>query len=192
MQARTGENAAGDHGGSKGKTLQFPGAVKTDREDGSAAAGAGIDVEAENDIEHAESTSGFSALRRRLAGLFSPGSRDQRRSHREPIKNLVASFWTGGPPAMHAIRDISATGLFVVTTERWYLGTVIRMTLTKADVESGEVEDSICVCAEAVRWGNDGVGLKFLLNSGKNKIREGGQEGADREQLDRFLKGVHG
>jgi hypothetical protein len=93
---------------------------------------------------------------------------------------------------VHTVRDISSSGLSVTTSERRYAGTVIRMTLTKSDAPGGVVENSICVCAEAIRWGNDGVGLKFILDNAQKKLRGRHEavEGADRKQLDQFLKGL--
>jgi hypothetical protein len=103
---------------------------------------------------------------------------------------MVASFWTGGAPTVSTVRDISSSGLYVVTTERWYPGTVIRMTLTITNAFEEALDASICVCAEAIRWGNDGVGLRFAMDKHRKKDREKYQPvgGADRGELDRFLK----
>ena len=60
-------------------------------------------------------------------------SPDPRRAPREPAKGLAAYYWTGAPPAAHSIRDISSTGLYVVTEERWYPGTLVLMTLQRTD-----------------------------------------------------------
>lgn len=93
---------------------------------------------------------------------FSLDPADKRKSPRKPAPGLFAFFWTGGPPLAHSIRDISATGLYVVSEERWYPGTLVRMTLATA--ESGEQSEtnSVTVLARAVRDGNDGVGLEFV------------------------------
>lgn len=126
-----------------------------------------------------------------LARLFfpNPGPADRRKARRKLIDNLVASFWTGGDPAVSPVRDISSSGLYVETTERWYPGTVIRMTLTITKAAEEAFETSICVHAEAVRWGNDGVGLRFAVDNRQKKGRGQYQpvEGADRGQLDQFL-----
>jgi hypothetical protein len=186
---------AGDVQGSvrpNGKTLLSPGVKQTRREDPAEVATCSIAVEPGENTKRKQNGKSLSPLRSRLVRWFSPSPSDRRKAAREPIANLAASFWTGGGPTTHGIRDISSTGLFVITSERWYPGTVIRMTLTKADTGEGIVENSICVCAEAVRWGNDGVGLRFVASNARKKLQ--GQcekaEGADREQLDRFLKGL--
>ena len=92
---------------------------------------------------------------------LNPEPPDPRTSPRLPLTWLAAWFFTGGTPKAHGVRDISSTGIYVFTEERWYLGTVIRMTL--ADLKNSAPERSMTVNAKVVRWGNDGVGLKFIL-----------------------------
>jgi hypothetical protein len=62
--------------------------------------------------------------------LLNVEGRDPRRGIRESLPNLVAYFFTGGIPTPHAVRNISITGIYLVTHERWYKGTVLQMTLT--------------------------------------------------------------
>lgn len=116
---------------------------------------------------------------------------DPRRAPREPLPGLVAYFFTGGTPVAHQVRDISTTGMFIVTSERWYPGTVVRITLT--DRHNPVVERSITVNAKSARWGSDGVGLEFLLEGTdrrKSKVAEHMDErtGVDLEQLEDFLR----
>ena len=127
-----------------------------------------------------------------LARLLSPDPADARTSTRLPVAGLVAHFFTGGAPVAHEIRDVSATGLYVITTERWYPGTIIRMTLSKPDVGQSPAERSITIQAEAMRWGNDGVGLRFVLAAGgKSGQGTANDFGAiNSKQLGQFLKGV--
>ncbi len=115
---------------------------------------------------------------------------DKRSGARKPAPGLVAHFWTGGPPKSHPVRDISATGMYVLTEERWYLGTQIRITLTKTLDEGSRAERSITVMATAVRWGDDGVGLEFVRSAaGKTRRYEPlPSEGADGEQLGQFVE----
>jgi hypothetical protein len=122
--------------------------------------------------------------------LFSSDPADPRRTTRKPVPGLVAHFFTGGAPHAHEVRDVSATGLYVVTTERWYPGTVIRMTVTKPDLGLSPSERSVTVHARSVRWGNDGVGLEFVVSppSKGKRTQESALDPIDGEQLDRFLK----
>ncbi|MGA7343520.1 MAG: DUF192 domain-containing protein [Terracidiphilus sp.] len=123
-----------------------------------------------------------------------PPDQDKRTAPRKPTPRFTAHFWTGGAPQAHTIRDISATGLYVVTQERWYLGTQIRLTLTKTGAGEPCAESSITVQAIAVRWGNDGVGLEFILHDPRNLRRRQSlpSDGGDRVQLERFLERFKG
>jgi hypothetical protein len=126
-----------------------------------------------------------------LSRLFRRGPTEPRKATREPLEGLVAHFFTGGSPQAHEIRDVSTTGLYVVTTERWYIGTVIRMTLSKPDVGQAPWERSITINAQSVRWGNDGVGLQFVVETGRKSSRSpvsGVAEPVNAEQLKHFLK----
>lgn len=132
--------------------------------------------------------SGFAKLGR---WLFSEPA-DPRGNLRKPVPGLVAHFFTGGAPQAHEIRDVSPTGLYVVTTERWYPGTVIRMTLSKPDIGQSPTDRSITIQARSVRWGNDGVGLQFLVDAPR---KGGGHQVSpldpiDSRQLEEFLKRV--
>jgi len=102
-----------------------------------------------------------------LQRFFHEEPKDPRQSQREAFPSLVAYFFTGGTPVPHHVRDISRSGLYVYTAERWYLGTVIRITLTDSRQPAGQL--SLTVNAQVVRWGNDGVGLNFILNDLKDR-----------------------
>ena len=93
---------------------------------------------------------------------FSPDPQDQRKSPRKPAPGLFAYFWTGGSPLAHSVRDISATGLYVVGEDRWYPGTLVQMTLATAESEEQSPSSAVTVLARVVRHGNDGVGLEFV------------------------------
>lgn len=114
---------------------------------------------------------------------------DHREAPRESPPGLAAYYWTGAAPSAHCIKDISASGLYVVTEERWYPGTLILMTLkTNGGGEEGH-EYAIAVHSKAIRWGNDGVGLQFIpldapaARSGLNPL----ENGANRVELEQFL-----
>ena len=119
-------------------------------------------------------------------------SKEQRKAARLPAPELAAFFWTGGAPIQHGIRDISSTGLYLLTDERWYLGTVIVITLQRSDEAEGSPERSVAVQSKAVRWGEDGVGLEFVLPETKGGKRNHNnlEMGADRKTLDKFLAGL--
>lgn len=112
-------------------------------------------------------------------------SPDPRKAPREAAPGLAAYYWTGGPPEAHQIKDISATGLYVVTEERWYPGTLVLMTLQNSAFGEEVAERTICVHSRAVRWGKDGVGLQFVLQKDPGDPTMGA---ADRKALDKFLQ----
>ena len=117
-------------------------------------------------------------------------SPDPRKAPRESSPGLAAYYWTGGAPQAHNIKDISSTGLYVVTEERWYPGTLILMTLQKTASGEESAERAIAVHTRAVRWGKDGVGLQFILPDDTAAPHESSRlaDGVDRKELDRFLR----
>jgi hypothetical protein len=94
--------------------------------------------------------------------LLRKGPADPRKTARETLPGLIAYYFTGGTPEGHPVRDISARGMFIVTSDRWYAGTVLRVTLT--DRHDPRAERSITVNAKVVRSASDGVGLAFVLD----------------------------
>jgi len=121
-----------------------------------------------------------------LQKLISAAPTDPRRATRESIPWLVAYFFTGGKPMAYTIRDVSATGMYVITEERWYPGTVLRVTLT--DRRQPTRERSFTINAKVVRPANDGVGLQFVLNDGSSGPVDNQVQGVDREQIEYFLQ----
>lgn len=126
-----------------------------------------------------------------LKRLLAPDPVEPRRNMRESVPGLTAYFFTGGTPVPHVIRDISPSGLFVVTDERWYPGTLVQMTLKKTEEGMPRTEHSIALMAKSLRWGNDGVGVAFVLqdsgNSGYDALHA---QGATRAELDQFLERI--
>ena len=119
-------------------------------------------------------------------------SPDPRRAPRERAPGLAAYYWNGAAPKAHSVKDISATGLYVVTEERWYPGTLILMTLHNTLAGEEIAERSVSVLSRAVRWGNDGVGLQFVLNDEElpNKGKGSQIDGVNKKDLARFLQDI--
>jgi len=116
-------------------------------------------------------------------------SPDPRKAPRMQEPGVAAYYWNGSSPEAHGIRDISSSGLYVVTEERWYPGTLVLMTLQRTDCGEEVAERTIAVQSRAVRWGSDGVGLQFILPEQK-EIREGKApvlDSATRMEFERFL-----
>ncbi len=126
------------------------------------------------------------APRRWLERWWSP---DPRKAPREAAPGVAAYYWNGAAPEAHGIRDISSSGLYVVTEERWYPGTLVLMILQRTDKGEEMAERSIAVLSRAVRWGHDGVGLQFVLAEDKNGKQTGAAPAvADRKEFERFLQ----
>jgi hypothetical protein len=127
----------------------------------------------------------------RRDGLFDP-----RQGVRTALPGLVAYFFTGGAPTPNPVHDISTSGLYVLTPERWYQGTMVRLTLT--DVHNPSAERSMTLLAKVVRSTDDGVAFKFGLAEKSEWLRglesalerlQGGRDGfTDIEGCISFLK----
>jgi len=117
---------------------------------------------------------------------------NQRRAKRFPTPGLVAYYWTGGAPYSYNVGDISATGLFLLTKERWAPGTLIQMTLQKQDGKIHHTDSSICVLSEVVRWGENGAGFNFILSDYENVLNYGfgPGEAIDRKSVEKFLQKI--
>lgn len=89
---------------------------------------------------------------------------ERRGAERRNSPALAAYHWKGSIPRENSVRDISATGAYLVTQERWEPGEVIALTLQR----SGPLErdNSFPVRARAVRWDDHGVAVSFVLPAG--------------------------
>jgi PilZ domain len=127
-------------------------------------------------------------LRRFLAGEPS----DSRRGDREAIPGLVAYFFTGGGPVAHQVQDISKEGIYVLTKERWYPDTLIRLTLS--DEREPSAEMSLTLHARVARSGSNGVGFEFVLFEKKDLEKSAASQVEDktllvsRAQYHKFLR----
>lgn len=121
---------------------------------------------------------------------FTKASLQERRSaEREGVPHLAAYYWNGAHAVPHRVRDLSSTGCYLLTDERWHTGTMLMLTLQKPvtadDVRSSR---SVRLQAKVVRWGEDGVGLTFIF-AGKESVLT---EGADRKTFIAFSQWVLG
>lgn len=62
---------------------------------------------------------------------------------------------------MYSVREVSGTGLFLATEERWPLGTQTSLTLQRMDGMSDSLLPAITVEMCVDRWGVDGMGFTF-------------------------------
>jgi hypothetical protein len=88
---------------------------------------------------------------------------DRRVARRKRWPRLVAYDSKGGSLEVHGVKDMSANGLYLITEERWPLGSRVTMTLQRTDgLDDDPRKDTITVQLRVIRWGNDGVGLAFV------------------------------
>ena len=106
-------------------------------------------------------------------------SPERRRAERYDSPETVAYYWDGSVPVPREIRDISLTGAYLQTSERWYPGTIVKLTLKVNRPGTDGPGESIEVRCRVARHGADGVGLQFLS-----------QETHERKGLQRFLSSV--
>ncbi|HVC46570.1 MAG TPA: PilZ domain-containing protein [Terracidiphilus sp.] len=96
--------------------------------------------------------------------LRKPSLGVHQRAERRPVQGLAAYYRTGMTLKKAEIRDISASGLFAVTAERWMPGEVLSLILQREGPPERDQERRANVQAKAVWWGGDGVGLDFVIN----------------------------
>jgi hypothetical protein len=91
-------------------------------------------------------------------------SSEHRKAQRLKSPLLVAYYWDGSIPSSHPIQNISSTGFYLLTRERWHPGTIVTMTLqrtSKTHVNS-TTDHHISVMSKVIRLGEDGVGFAFM------------------------------
>jgi hypothetical protein len=101
---------------------------------------------------------------------------DLRNAPRIQEPGVVVYYWDGATPSGRQLRDISLTGAYLYTPERWYPGTVVRLLLQPAESPADSDHPppgSISLQARVVWHGSDGMALEFLFQSpAERKILE--------------------
>lgn len=69
-------------------------------------------------------------------------------------------------PKLGHIKTISATGLYLQTTERWPIGEVVSLSMQREGPAAASSGFQIDVRARVASYGEDGVGLGFVLPEG--------------------------
>jgi hypothetical protein len=93
-------------------------------------------------------------------------SSQKNRAERRHSPGLAAFHWKGYTPQQNAVRDISSSGAFLFTEERWAPGELISLTLQRIGPIDKSPENSFAVQAKAVRWDDHGVAVSFVLPAG--------------------------
>lgn len=112
---------------------------------------------------------------------------DPRRAQRIAAPELISFDYAGGEPKAHKVGDVSSTGLYLLTDERWLPGTRIVMTLQKESCAGHDPADWSRVESKVVRSGVDSVGFEFVAMN-HTKILQ--RDEFERTAFEQFLAGV--
>jgi Flp pilus assembly protein TadG len=108
----------------------------------------------------------------KMRGWLVEEKEDPRRAPRSAHPEVLVYYWDGSAPEGRRMHDISQSGGYICTPERWYPGTIIRLILQREPKpirEDGGAAPlaSICVAARVVRHGSDGVAVEFVFRNGQ-------------------------
>ena len=84
------------------------------------------------------------------------------RAERHP-RFLWACSWDGGDSNAAPVKNISSSGAYIHFPARWYIGTILRITLQRGTGEL-DSQDSITLLSKVVRHGPDGMGVAFMFD----------------------------
>ena len=88
---------------------------------------------------------------------------DADRAERRSPDEFAAYRWTGTDVKHDPVRDISATGVYIFTKERWPVDSVVSLTMQRQGALELLAERRITAHARVVRCDNDGVGFSFVV-----------------------------
>jgi Flp pilus assembly protein TadG len=116
-------------------------------------------------------------------------SGERRGSERTKPYELVIHYWNGAAPTGHSARDISSSGIFLLTEDRWYPGTLIMLSLQRAGASMNDPDRAIMVKSQVIRTDTDGVALALLATPPTPlEERDTFSSGVDEKTIHRFLK----
>ncbi|HEY1576924.1 MAG TPA: PilZ domain-containing protein [Terracidiphilus sp.] len=88
------------------------------------------------------------------------------RAERRASPALTAVHWDGQTPRQDCVANISSSGAYVLTQQKWKPGELVSLTLQRSGALEGSNRRRVTVQARAVRRDEDGVALSFLLPRG--------------------------
>ena len=128
------------------------------------------------------------SLMKRLMKWIVPDKRVANRRKSPPVIAYLGQFRSSQE---YKIGDISVTGFYMITEERWIPGSAFPVTLERTDVAADR--QTLTVYSTVVRTGTDGVAFTFLPP--KNEEKRAAEARAavprlDLTKLAEFLKGL--
>lgn len=95
----------------------------------------------------------------------SRGITNRRTALRKAVPGLVAFPWGRPDSPAYCVENLSSTGLYLVTEERWPRGAVISLALQRSGARESRHAHRVLVEAGTIRLGANGLGLMFVLPS---------------------------
>lgn len=122
-------------------------------------------------------------LMKRLIRWICP---DQRIANRHSMPPLIAYLGLVRTSKEYRVGDISVSGFYMITEERWILGTRFPITLERTDEEA--VGQTLTLHSTVIRVGEDGVGFTFVHPASAETADSSTR--MDLTKLAQFLKGL--
>ena len=88
------------------------------------------------------------------------------RSERRESPALAAFYWDGPTPRQSHVANISRSGAYLLTDERWTAGEIVSLSLQRSGVLETANQRHFTVQAKAIRSDRRGVGVAFLMPRG--------------------------
>ena len=86
----------------------------------------------------------------------------RRKGTRVPAHDMVVSYSTGMEQKRASIKDISLTGIYLITEDRWLPGEPLLLTLHAGNQSRLDSTPQVRLAARVVRLGEDGVALSIV------------------------------
>ena len=93
------------------------------------------------------------------------GKAERRGGRRIPALGVDAYYSFGSASRRATVENISPTGVYLSTTDRWPSGTTVLLTMKRRSHSKKHPEPSVRIPAKVVRHDSDGVGMEFVLES---------------------------
>jgi hypothetical protein len=90
----------------------------------------------------------------------------ERRSIIRLLSQGLVAYTDGDHTKLHEVRDVSPTGLYLRTEQRWKPGSVVSLVLKRRDAAEDDHEKRVCVGTRVVRSDEGGVGMLWLWPEG--------------------------
>ena len=96
-----------------------------------------------------------------LEKFWTPHSK---RAERRSVDHFAAYRWDGSALKQDRVKDISSTGVYILTKDLWQPGAVVSLIMQREGLLQRSPDRRIAVQAKVVRYGEDGAGLAFVFD----------------------------